>query len=119
LQHRAFINPAGQVEVAFVGDLSVEEMEVLAPQVLELTAELAAQGKPVNVIQDVSGVGKFDQKAGMLAFSKLRHLEYRRMAVFGLRPELRSFTDALMWVAGKSHKAKSFSTRKEAEAWLA
>lgn len=117
--NQIFINAKNLVEAKYQGDQTEEDIASTYKQQLVLADQIARKGLPRNFLIDVSSLGKTTADSRKRAVEYIDKLEVNKLAVFGGNTFNRHLVNLILRAIGKTHLMKYFSSREEAEKWLA
>lgn len=116
--YRISLSPKNVIEVAFIGDQTVETVDASIRAILPYQDELIRRGKPVLFVIDYGKIGHTTIAANQRAVKAMKELTFRKMAGINAKPVIRFITNTIASVTGDSNRARHFKTREEAEQWL-
>jgi predicted glycosyltransferase len=120
--YKIFYNPAGFIEVHFLGEQTPDSVIGAVRELVKWSKKLNNQKQKVLVLADVTEVPKIDISGKMAparkeAVKAMSDAEYDRIAVYG-NVVVQILVNTLALIAGKRQKIKVFSDRTEAVRWL-
>lgn len=119
MQHnKVFINDDGAVEILVVGDQTVESVQVMGRQALELSRQAQRSGKPALILDNLLQIGTVPAEARRLVVELIKSNDYDRLAMLGSDTLLRFGSNLMLQATGKGQRVKYFDDRDKCIAWL-
>jgi hypothetical protein len=119
MQHTIEINSKGFIEMSFHGPITLEETMNLAPKLLDLAGRLRDKGERVNVLFNLTEAGKMDEQTLRMSSKATREIDFDKLATFGADAFNTANIEKMQTESGKVSNVQLFTTREEAEDWLA
>ncbi len=118
MQHTVFINPNNIIEIHFLGDISYDDLNNIAPKIVEYGTVLGDEGYDTKILLDYTNSTNTEELAATLAKAIAKSISFRKAAGFGANEASRKVFDEVVRTANVEDKVHIFDTRAEAEAWL-
>lgn len=102
----------------FAGDLSEKDIQESISEGELLAKVLHAAGKPVNVLVDVSRVGKIPLNSEKIGLDALKNRDFGKITIVGGGIIFKNLVKAFTAVLGIGNKLKHFDSKTDARKWL-
>lgn len=112
------LNPKGWIEVVWGAALEADEYIRVGTQMIALIAQTEDRRKKPLMLIDFSKLRSMDEDVVLFGTAATRDLNCRKIAGFGIRPEVKPQLDTMKFGSMKAGIIEEFGTREEAEAWL-
>ncbi len=116
MQNKIFLNPAGYIEVIFIGHQTGETFKDVYDKVQPLIATMKNQDKPLRGLFDMTQQTGYSLGSDKAALKFLEETDYDRIAMHHVGHA--AVTNAIIMAMGKGDNTKLFDNREEALAWL-
>lgn len=116
--NRVFINSQGIIEIAVVGDQTVDSVRAMGDQALELARQQQQAGKPAVILDNLLQMGAVPSAARKLVVELIKSTDYDKLAMLGSDSVLRVGANLMLQATGKGSKVKYFEDRDACERWL-
>jgi hypothetical protein len=116
MENKVFLNPAGYIEVTFIGHQTGDTFKDVHEKVLPIIAEVKSQGKPLRGLFDLTQQTGYSLNSDKAALQFLEEINYDRIAMYHVSHA--EVTKMIIMAIGKSENTKLFDSREEALAWL-
>jgi N-acetylglutamate synthase/N-acetylornithine aminotransferase len=116
--NKTFVNSNSVIEVVCKGSQTEASLNDAKVKGLLLAKKLRREGRPVNILVDISRLGKIDVAARRQAARIIQNVDYDKIAVFGSSPLAGNVGRLVIRGIGQTEKIRIFSSRSLAEKWL-
>jgi len=106
------------VEIMVVGNQTMESVQAMGEQAIELAEAQRAAGKPSVILDNLLRMGIVPPEARKLVVDLIKSNEYDKLAMLGSDTVLRFGANLMLQATGKGSRVKYFEDRDKCVAWL-
>lgn len=111
-------NPAGYLEVNFVGYSTYQSIDELRRQCEQQVEDMRMRHERLLGLVDVNAQTGFDPGSSRAAFQALSDIPYEKVAIVADNKIFANMADMIIAAIGKKDSTRFFTTREEAVPWL-
>jgi len=119
MRHTIFINPDDIIEIRFDGELNFKDNLELGKKVLTLTTTVKDQGKQAKLLVDFTNLTSRNPLTTRLNIAIVKDLESVKIAGYGADDKSVKDVEEITTQTDTKDRIRLFSSRQEAENWLA
>jgi UDP-N-acetylmuramyl pentapeptide synthase len=118
IHNQVIINEQGIIEIFVVGDQTVESVQVMGNQTMQLAREQQAAGNRALILDNLLQLGTVPAEARKLVVDLIKSNEYDKLAMLGADTILRFGANLILQATGKGSRVKYFEDRAACIDWL-
>lgn len=108
----------GIIEIVTEGDRPAAVVQANARKIFVLVAKLRAAGKPILILDDVSGMGELPPESHKVFADISKTADYDRFALVGSDTVVRLGANLIAQAIGQPDRLQYFDNHDDAVAWL-
>jgi hypothetical protein len=117
-KNKVFINDQGIVEIHVVGDQTVESVQAMGDEALQLARTQRKAGKPALLLDNLLEMGSVPAEARRLVVDLIKSDDYNKLAMLGKGHVLRFGANLMLQATGKGGRVRYFEDEPKCTAWL-